>query len=110
VCICHREQAGEQCRDRGEQELCGLQWSDLDFEKGTVTFVRQLIETDEKGAPVFGPIKNGCRAVSRLLARRSAAFGGDPLEISQYEEQGGCGVDDGVRTRDFRSHSPALYR
>jgi hypothetical protein len=22
----------------------------------------------------------------------------------------GDGVDDGVRTRDFRSHSPALYR
>jgi integrase len=39
-------------------ELCGLQWGDLDFEKGAVTFVRQLIETDEKGAPVYGPIKN----------------------------------------------------
>ena len=39
-------------------ELCGLQWSDLDFEKGTVTFVQQLIETDDAGAPVFGPIKN----------------------------------------------------
>jgi integrase len=39
-------------------ELCGLQWGDLDFDKGTVTFVRQLIETDEKGAPVYGPIKN----------------------------------------------------
>ena len=39
-------------------ELCGLQWGDLDLEQGTVTFVRQLIETDENGAPVFGPIKN----------------------------------------------------
>ncbi len=39
-------------------ELCGLQWSDLDFDKGTVRFVRQLIETDAEGAPVFGPIKN----------------------------------------------------
>jgi integrase len=39
-------------------ELCGLQWGDLDFDKGTVTFVRQLIETDDTGAPVFGLIKN----------------------------------------------------
>jgi integrase len=39
-------------------ELCGLQWCDLDLEKGTVTYVRQLIDTDEKGAPVFGPIKD----------------------------------------------------
>ena len=39
-------------------ELCGLRWTDLDLEKGTVAFVQQLIETDENGAPVFGPIKN----------------------------------------------------
>lgn len=37
-------------------ELCGLQWGDLDFDKGTVTFVRQLIEGGEE--PVYGPIKN----------------------------------------------------
>jgi integrase len=39
-------------------ELCGLQWGDLDFEKGTVIFVRQLIETVDAGEPVYGPIKN----------------------------------------------------
>jgi integrase len=39
-------------------ELCGVQWGDLDFEKGTVTFVRQLITTNEDGAPVYGPIEN----------------------------------------------------
>lgn len=37
-------------------ELCGLQWGDLDLEKGTVTFVRQLIEWGAE--PVYGPIKN----------------------------------------------------
>lgn len=25
-----------------KNELCGLQWSDLDFEKGTVSIIRQL--------------------------------------------------------------------
>jgi integrase len=37
-------------------ELCGLQWRDLDFDNGTVTFVRQLIQTGLE--PVYGPIKN----------------------------------------------------
>ncbi len=30
-------------------------------------------------------------------------------ERANCEEASGVGVDDGVRTRDFRSHSPALY-
>jgi integrase len=37
-------------------ELCGVRWSDLDLEAGTVTFVRQLVAPGRK--PVFGPIKN----------------------------------------------------
>jgi len=37
-------------------ELCGLQWGDFDLEKGTVTFLRQLIEWGAE--PVYGPIKN----------------------------------------------------
>jgi integrase len=37
-------------------ELCGVRWSDLDLEMGTVTFVRQLVKPGRK--PVFGPIKN----------------------------------------------------
>lgn len=37
-------------------ELCGLQWADLDFERGTVTIVRQLIQGGPQ--PVFGPVKN----------------------------------------------------
>jgi integrase len=44
-------------------ELCGLQWGDVDLEKGTVTFVRQLIEVKASEQtsicePVFGPPKN----------------------------------------------------
>ena len=31
-------------------------------------------------------------------------------EYEQFSVNEGVGVDDGVRTRDFRSHSPALYR
>jgi integrase len=34
-------------------ELLGLRWSDLDLEKGTVTFVRQLTKPGK--TPVFGP-------------------------------------------------------
>lgn len=37
-------------------ELCGLQWPDLDLDRGSVTFVRQLIQSGRK--PLFGPIKN----------------------------------------------------
>jgi integrase len=37
-------------------ELCGLQWNDLDLDKGSVTLVRQLVKPGR--VPVFGPIKN----------------------------------------------------
>jgi integrase len=40
-----------------KNELCGLQWPDLDLDKGTATFVRQLVTTGRY--PVFGPVKNG---------------------------------------------------
>ena len=32
----------------------------------------------------------------------------DRAKTLEYLEDSGFGVDDGVRTRDFRSHSPAL--
>jgi integrase len=47
-------------------ELCGLQWGDLDLEKGTVTFVRQLVRPGR--APVFGPIKNDAPRTLDLAA------------------------------------------
>jgi integrase len=37
-------------------ELCGLQWRDLDLERGTVSIVRQLTKTGAE--PVYGPLKN----------------------------------------------------
>ncbi len=49
-------------------ELCGLQWADLDLDKGTLTIVKQLIETDENGAPVFGPLKNDMPRTIELSA------------------------------------------
>jgi integrase len=39
-----------------KNELCGLQWGDVDLEGGTVTFVRQLVKPGRN--PEFGPIKN----------------------------------------------------
>ena len=39
-----------------KNELCGLQWTDVDLEAGTVTFVRQLVKPGRN--PEFGPIKN----------------------------------------------------
>jgi integrase len=39
-----------------KNELCGLQWADIDLDAGTVTFVRQLVKLGAK--PEFGPIKN----------------------------------------------------
>jgi integrase len=55
-------------RDSGARkgELCGLQWSDLDLEKGTVTFVRQLTKSGR--APDFGPVKNGVPRTVDLAA------------------------------------------
>jgi integrase len=40
-----------------KNELCGLQWSDLDAEKGRITVMRQLTQTGRE--PAFGPVKNG---------------------------------------------------
>jgi len=38
-------------------ELCGLKWEDLDFAKGTMVILRQLIKPGP--LPLFGPPKNG---------------------------------------------------
>ena len=38
-------------------ELCGLKWTDVDLDAGTVAFVRRLIKPGPN--PVFGPLKNG---------------------------------------------------
>ncbi len=40
-----------------KNELCGLQWGDLDLDRGVVTIVRQLVRTGRQ--PEFGPPKNG---------------------------------------------------
>lgn len=40
-----------------KNELCGLQWTDLDLDAGTVLFVRQLTRLGR--SPEFGPVKNG---------------------------------------------------
>jgi integrase len=49
-----------------KNELCGLQWGDLDFEQGTVTIVRQLTKLGRK--PEFGPVKNGVPRTVDLAA------------------------------------------
>jgi integrase len=38
-------------------ELCGLRWTDIDLDAGTVAIVRQLIKPGPQ--PLFGPLKNG---------------------------------------------------
>lgn len=38
-------------------ELCGLKWSDLDFERKSIAITRQLVKI--KPAVIFGPPKNG---------------------------------------------------
>jgi integrase len=38
-------------------ELCGLMWTDIDLDAGTLAFVRQLIKPGPE--PVLGPLKNG---------------------------------------------------
>jgi integrase len=40
-----------------KNELCGLHWGDLDFNRGTVAFARQLTKPVRR--PEFGPDKNG---------------------------------------------------
>jgi integrase len=49
-----------------KNELCGLQWGDVDLEKGTVTFIRQLTKTG--CMPEFGPVKNGTPRTVDLAA------------------------------------------
>jgi integrase len=49
-----------------KNELCGLQWSDVDVERGTVTFLRQLTRTGRN--PEFGPVKNGSPRTVDLAA------------------------------------------
>ncbi len=58
-------------------ELCGLKWTDIDLDAGTVVMVRQLIKPGP--SPLFGPLKNGeSRTISvapetvALLRKRKA--------------------------------------
>jgi integrase len=52
-------------------ELCGLKWSEVDCDAGTVTIVRQLIKVGR--VPVFGPLKGGeSRTIS--IAPETAAL------------------------------------
>jgi integrase len=93
-------------------ELCGVQWGDLDFEKGTVTFVRQLIETDAEGTPVYGPIKNDMPRTVDLsagddrAAEGSQAAPGGIEDGESHDLQGSCarireGVGRALRTEGF---------
>ena len=45
----------------------GLQWGDLDFERGTVTF-RSASSRSRAGTPEFGPVKNGIPRTLDLAA------------------------------------------
>jgi integrase len=47
-------------------ELCGLKWTDVDLDAGTVAIVRQLIKPGPQ--PVFGPLKNGERRTISVAA------------------------------------------
>jgi integrase len=38
-------------------ELCGLKWTEIDLDAGTMSIVRQLIKPGP--SPIFGPLKNG---------------------------------------------------
>ena len=49
-----------------KNELCGLRWGDLDWEHGTVTFIRQLVTLGR--SPSFGPVKNGTPRTVDLAA------------------------------------------
>lgn len=49
------------------------------------------------------------RPDSETPAEQTPAFDDNDAKLLQELEKG-CGVGNGVRTRDFRSHSPALYR
>ena len=82
-------------------ELCGLRWSDLDLEAGTVTFVRQLVKPGTK--PTFGPIKNdaprtvdlGAETVRLLRDHKSAQAElkmAEPHRIQRH----GLGVREGM--------------
>ena len=52
-------------------ELCGLKWTDVDLDAGTVAIVRQLIKPGPQS--VFGPLKNGeSRTIS--IAQETAAL------------------------------------
>ena len=53
-----------------KNELCGLQWTDLNLEAGTVTFVRQLVKLGPK--PELGPIKNDVPRTADISAETAA--------------------------------------
>jgi integrase len=69
-------------------ELWGLQWGDLDFEQGTVTFVRQLIEAGEE-EPVYGPIKNHGLVFAKEWGERwtRKEMLGQPLQANNIGER-----------------------
>ena len=47
-------------------ELCGLPWSDVDLDAGTIRIARQLTKPGPE--PTFGPPKNGCARTVTLSA------------------------------------------
>jgi integrase len=51
-------------------ELCGLRWSDVDFDADRISIVQQLVKPGPD--PVFGPPKNGCERGITLSAETMA--------------------------------------
>src|SRR5437016_5330436 len=60
------------------------------------------------GSPEAGPSVATMRARGRGTVASGASATGRPRRAPRAQIQDG--VDDGVRTRDTRSHSPALYQ
>jgi integrase len=74
-------------------ELCGLRWTDLDFDSGRIRIAQQL--TTPGNAPVFGPPKNG--------TTRDVTLAPETMELLKHHKRAQAELKMANRTtyRDF---------
>ncbi|MFI6245382.1 tyrosine-type recombinase/integrase [Streptomyces sp. NPDC051016] len=99
-------------------EVCGLRWSDVDLEKGTLMVAntrtmmgnRHVVEKDtksmagERGLPLPAPVWSALRSLKALQAKEKLALGGD------YVDSGYVLVDELGEARNIKQLRRRTYR
>lgn len=93
-------------------EALGLQWSDVDLEKGTLTVRRQLLNSRADGGPVYGPVKTpaGDRRIIEVDAQTKGSLLGHRLTQDAEKAMWRSGYEDAglvFSQENGRAYDPA---